>query len=265
MACGSRNLANDDGIISCTNCGMVQLEATMSAHVAVTELAGRAASASDHNPVDYLKLVEIGTPHDMVSKGNLGLAMELCNPRGKDFEGRKLTPNLLTHPYVSGQVLGKNAYVVEIPALDVQFDCGHIVQLVDSEIARFDPESACTKCSKGKKVVDTYSYKIPKAKRNFRDDTIYRKGKDKAHQLATMLKMDEVTRRYFGIEFNKVYDEFVGKTDFLALLALMRLQMTCPGLDVKMSADLKLQYGKYIEAMREFIVGPAEKAQLVTA
>lgn len=271
--CGSRNLANDDGEIVCRNCGVVDIEGSLNAHIVTTEIMGKAASANHHQPVDALKIVEIGSQHDMSSKGTIGTAMELCNPRAKDHEKHKISAGLLTQPYVVGQYVGKDSVIIEIPAFNVWYSCGHSEKFEQ----KYDGDSYCMSRHAIKYVVFTsplavhhhivevYEHTMPKAKRNFRNDTIFRKLKVDGNALASKMEMDFVRRNEYNKELKKVFDEFVGVTDFLAVLALLRLRVNMLGLDVNLPESLMSEYDTMLEKLRLFAQTPVEKAQLVTA
>jgi len=96
--------------IACSTCGRVNTDETELAKIlSFSERDGKHATTADHMiPASHL-LVELGSDHAMRSLKNVGLAMELNNPRKKDFDGHKSVPQL-KDAYCTGQLMERNGY-----------------------------------------------------------------------------------------------------------------------------------------------------------
>lgn len=72
---------------------------------------GRAFTADDHNAGN--KLLNSQTEQNAyVSPFNPGVAMKLNNPRGKDFEGKRIKPQL-RDPYLCGIIADRGVHIIE--------------------------------------------------------------------------------------------------------------------------------------------------------
>lgn len=103
-----------DGEFLCGRCGAVDEQTTGLLREQINADAARASSATDHHPVNHELIIPLGSQHDYVSPGNQGLCMDLNNPRGKDFQGKKIVPQL-SSPYAVGQIVGKGSKAIDRP------------------------------------------------------------------------------------------------------------------------------------------------------
>jgi hypothetical protein len=103
-----------DGEFVCGRCGAVDELTTGMFREQVNSDAARASSATDHHPVNHELIIPLGSQHNFVSPGNQGLCMDLNNPRGKDFQGKKIHPQL-SLPYAVGQIVGKGSVAIDRP------------------------------------------------------------------------------------------------------------------------------------------------------
>jgi transcription initiation factor TFIIIB Brf1 subunit/transcription initiation factor TFIIB len=103
--CEDFTVKAENGEMVCIRCGVVnELETAKEAVYNRSENDDK-ASSSDHNAGN--KLYNSETPQqDYVSPANPGVAMKLNDPRGKDFQKKKIKPQLV-NAYMAGNIAGK--------------------------------------------------------------------------------------------------------------------------------------------------------------
>ncbi len=264
--CGSRNLAFEEEVV-CRSCATVQREQTANTTSAISVEMQRALLSNNYHPVDELKILKIGSQHDMSTMATKGLAMELGDIRAKDYTGKRCKPTL-SFGYVTGQVVGKGSRVEEKDQWDITLECGHqhtldqqpsigCMECQDCKVKFERPKLGLRvfsiDCFTFKYLIDSHHYKAPVAVKDFTDDTIFRNAMIAANDIASKLQLDNVARRYYGQVFRQEYSKFVNLADeLLALKAVKKTAIEYKGFGLQVS-EYNKKYNELIEAMRVFL------------
>jgi hypothetical protein len=260
----------EDGEYVCRICGTTA--SAINDDIYVSFDAGRQATSEDHFPIDSLKIVPIGSQHDMSSMVTKGLCMELNDLHQKDFEGHRIKPQLSEFAYVTGQLVGKGSQVLEREQFDLTLACKdkrkegqkepsknhEVTGLYENPLLNGVTKWECSKCDRESKIIDVSRYLVPYAKKSFTDDTIYRNTKISANKLSLKYEFDVVTRMQYGKEVERVFRDWVTiSSNILPLLAVLSLRKRMNGYgrtnDDTISQAVVNEYLKRLEHVRQIL------------
>jgi hypothetical protein len=252
-----------EGEYVCTRCATVPTDQPQEAEI--TEGMAQQATMDHHMPVDELKIQKMGMQHDMTSQAHKGLAMELgYGSTAKDYLGKRIKPQLQCG-YVTGQVVGKGSQVYEVENFDLTLSCfdkktkAHHIELnqLQNPLLNGIKTIECSICKKESRIIDVYRYLVPKARKSFTDDTIYRDAKIAANDISTHLQLDIIARSQYGRQVEKVFSEWVGLSkEVLPVLALLRMKQRVQGLGLDVPTEILDRYPEILEKVRLLLVEP---------